>query len=483
MGKVTFHCDLAGKTTPFPHFWEHTVGSGHATLALRADWQKQLQKCHLDLGFRHVRFHGLLCDDMSTFIEHEGERVYSFVNTDRIFDFLVSSGMRPFVELSFMPTALASGDTTVLHYRANITPPKHYKQWAKLISKLISHWIQRYGVKEVRQWFFEVWNEPNLPNDFWKGTQEDYFKLYHDTAKAIINVDDSLQVGGPATAKNEWIDEFRDFCDQNNVPVRFISTHHYPTDAFGSASDDTVQQLARSRRSILREEAQETFHRAHGLPVYYTEWNTSSNPRDSMHDEPYAAAFIIKTVMEASGLMEGYSFWTFSDIFEEEYFHSEPFYGGFGLLNIYGIAKPSYRAYQLMHALGTERLLVDGLHNTVGAWVIKNERSITILLTNYALPLHPIDTEQISIVLENAQAPSAAFIERIDSTHANAKAIWLEMGSPEYLMESDVAHLEGASSLRKESHPLRYENGAIFLELTLPAQAVSAISLEFGTAQ
>ncbi|MEO7143479.1 MAG: beta-xylosidase, partial [Bryobacteraceae bacterium] len=233
MGAVTFHCDLSGKANPLPHYWEHTVGSGHATLALRSDWQRQLQKCHNELGFLHVRFHGLLCDDMSTLYEDQGELVYSFINTDLIFDFLISTGMKPFIELSFMPTAIASGSTTVLHYKANITQPKNYKQWATLISKLTSHWVQRYGVQEVRQWFFEVWNEPNLPKDFWEGTQKDYFKLYRDAAKAIVSVDDALQVGGPATAKNEWIDEFRDFCENNNVPVRFISTHHYPTDDFG----------------------------------------------------------------------------------------------------------------------------------------------------------------------------------------------------------------------------------------------------------
>ena len=206
--------------------------------------------------------------------------------------------MKPFVELSFMPKALASGSTTVFNYRANVTQPRDYNQWAALIDKLVAHWVERYGIDEVREWFFEVWNEPNL-KEFWTGTREDYFKLYRYTVEAIKGVDASLRVGGPATAKNEWIEEFLDFCERHSLPADFITTHHYPTDAFGSEGDDTETELAKSRRSVLREQAQDTCRRARGKPVYYTEWNSSSNPRDPLHDEPYAAAFVIKTVMEA----------------------------------------------------------------------------------------------------------------------------------------------------------------------------------------
>jgi len=193
---------LAKAPKTFEHYWEHTVGSGHATLALRSDWQKQLSRCHKELGFRHVRFHALLCDDVGTLVREEDKLIYSFFNTDQIFDFLLGAGIRPFVELSFMPEALASGSATVFHYRGNITPPRDYNEWTALISKLAAHWVDRYGAPEVRQWFFEIWNEPNL-KAFWTGSREDYFKFYKVTARAIKRVDDGLQVGGPATADNQ----------------------------------------------------------------------------------------------------------------------------------------------------------------------------------------------------------------------------------------------------------------------------------------
>jgi len=195
MKQVKFSSSLKAKSVALPHFWEHTVGSGHAPLALRADWQRQLRQCHEQLGFRHVRFHDLLSDDMGTLMDERHQLLYSFFNADQICDFLVSIGMKPFVELSFMPSTLASGSQTVFHYAANVTPPKDYGRWAEFIGRLATHWIERYGIDEVSTWFFEVWNEPNL-KVFWTGTQADYFKLYRLTAQAIKKVDKRLQVGG-----------------------------------------------------------------------------------------------------------------------------------------------------------------------------------------------------------------------------------------------------------------------------------------------
>ncbi|HKO43769.1 MAG TPA: cellulase family glycosylhydrolase [Pyrinomonadaceae bacterium] len=479
MSSINFFCDLAEATTPLPHFWEHTVGSDHAPIGLRADWQQQLTRCHQELGFRYVRFHGLLSDDMGTVVRSKNSLLYSFFNIDQVFDFLLSIGMKPFVELSFMPSALASGNRTVFDYQANVTPPRDYKQWSALINRLVVHWLDRYGQENVRNWFFEVWNEPNL-KAFWTGTQRDYFKLYKYTAEAIKKVDASLQVGGPSTAKSEWIEEFVDFCERNKVPADFISTHQYPTDAFGSDEQDTEFQLYESQRGIMRQQAQDTRRRAAGRPVYYTEWNSSSNSRDPLHDEPYAAAFAVSTIMEARTLVEGYSFWTFSDIFEENYFPSTPFHGGFGLLNLHGIPKPTYRAFELLHQLGNKQWLVDGLHETVDCFVVANGAELTILLTNHTTPGHSIETEDIEVRLENAPQPFSASIQRIDAEHANPKAIWEEMGQPEYLTRKEIDRLEEASELVTERQSFKYRDNAILLKTKLPAHAVAAITISFG---
>jgi xylan 1,4-beta-xylosidase len=478
MPTVEFLCDLSQRGTPLPHCWEHTVGSGHALLALRADWQAQLRQCHEDLGFRYVRFHGLLSDDVGTLIRNQAGLLDSFFNADRIIDFLLSVGMKPFVELSFMPEALASGRTTVFKYRGNVTPPSRYPRWAAFIKRLVAHWVDRYGSSEVGQWFFEVWNEPNL-RAFWTGSRKDYFKLYQTTAGAIKAVDRSFRVGGPATARDGWIGEFIDFCESAHVAVDFVSTHHYPTDADMSAAD-TETRLARSRRSILREWAQDSRRRARGRPLYYTEWNTSADDRDPLHDEPYAAAFVVKTLMEVSGLVDGYSFWTFSDIFEESYFPSVPFHGGFGLMTLDGIPKPAYRAVELLHRLGRERLLVDGLHHTVDGWVVRDRevRRLTVLMTNHALPRHAIDTERVRVTLTGAPEPRQAFVERIDRDHANPKREWRAGGCPVYLHPELLEQLQAASCLLREPVRCDCEGGTVRFEMILPPHAVAAVTLE-----
>jgi xylan 1,4-beta-xylosidase len=475
-----FRCDLGGSgTEAFAHSWEHTVGSGHATLALRADWQRQLSRCHEELGFRHVRFHGILSDDVGTLMREDDTLIYSFFNADQICDFLLSIGMRPFVELSFMPTALSSGGDTVFHYRGNITPPKDYDAWETLVRKLVAHWVARYGLSEVSQWFFEVWNEPNQAA-FWTGSQADYFHLYACAVRAIKEVHPSLRVGGPASADNQWIPEFVDFCGARAVPLDFVSTHHYPTDAFGKPGDDTVMQLAASKRSVLRDEAAKAREQARGKPLYYTEWATSSNPFDDLHDQPYAAAFIVKTVMEVRGLVEGYSYWTFSDIFEENYFASKPFHGGFGLMTIHGVPKPAYRAFELLHRLGDDILPVEGRHTTVDVWVTRDAARACVLLSNGALPRHPIRTEIVRLELAGLTGIRSAYVERIDDEHANARRAWLAMGRPESLLPRQVDALEAASSLRKEPVAFDFGAGLASFDVALPPQGTALLTLEMS---
>jgi xylan 1,4-beta-xylosidase len=458
-----------------PHGWEFAVGGGHAPLALRADWQSHARRAHADLGFRHVRFHGILSDDMGTLISHEGKALTSFFNADQVVDALLDMGVRPLVELSFMPSTIASDDTTVFAYRGNVTPPRDYGEWGMLIEKLIGHWVERYGAAEVRSWPFEVWNEPNL-REFWTGTQADYFELYRHSVEAIRRVDPQLAVGGPASARNEWIPEFLEFCAGEGLPVDFVSTHHYPTDACGSQGD-TESRLAASERGALRLQAARAREQAGSKPLHYTEWNSSSDSRDPLHDEAYAAAFVVKTALEAVEHVDGYAFWGVSDIFAEDYFPSVPFHGGFGLMNLHGIPKPTYRAFELLHGLGSERLEVEGAHDTVDVWVVRGEGEITVLVSNHAPPRHSIGAEEVRVELWGIGAPLRGWIRRVDADHANPKRAWQDMGSPEYLSPSEVAAIEAASRLTVEPIAWREEEG-ISVACTIPAHAVAAIRLE-----
>ncbi|MGA9342414.1 MAG: hypothetical protein WBV61_08790 [Rhodanobacteraceae bacterium] len=472
-----FRCNTKLAGARLEHVWSHTIGSGHAELALRADWQSQMRRARTELGVRHVRFHAILDDDMATLLDERGTFLYGFHNADLIVDFLLDVGVRPFVELSFMPSTLSSGGQTVFNYRGNVTPPRDMAQWDDLIGSLVRHWVDRYGIDEVRQWYFEVWNEPNL-SMFWTGTQADYFELYRHTATTLKTIDAKLRVGGPATANDEWISDFTGFCTREHVPFDFISTHHYPTDAFGKPGDDTEQQLALGTRGILRQRTEHVRAEAGDAPLCYTEWSSSSNPFFHRHDEPYAAAFVAKNFLDVADLVTCYSYWTFSDIFAENFFSSVPFHGGFGLLTIHGIAKPTYRAFQLLNALGHERLTVDGTHETVDATVTRVEKGIVILLTNHAFPQHPIANEKVSITLAGLAAPKEAWLERIDEGHCNPRKCWESMGSPQYPNADQLQQLNKASELQREMLTWTTTTDDVLIEIDLPPHAVAAITLE-----
>ncbi|MDZ4857977.1 MAG: beta-xylosidase [Candidatus Hydrogenedentes bacterium] len=474
----TFQCNLAAESIPLTHAWEHTVGSGRALLGLRADWREHLRRAHFDLGFRHVRFHGMLDDDMGTLIRHREELLYSFFNIDSIFDFLLNIGMQPFAELSFMPPALASGHTTVFQFQGNVTPPKDYSEWGTLIGRLVQHWVDRYGLDEVRQWNLEVWNEPNL-KAFWTGSMDDYFELYRHAARAIKGIDAELRVGGPSSAQNAWIPEFLAFCDKEQLPADFLTTHYYPTDAFGKIGADTITQLEHAPRDVMRQRAEVVHSQSRGLPLYYTEWNISSNPRDPLHDESFAAAFAANIALSVDSFVTGYSFWTFTDIFEENYFPSMPFHGGFGLLTIHGIPKPVYRAFELLHGLGDRLFNVAESHDTLDVRVSGSEDCAVIFITNYAMPRHRIVSEPVRIQLRGARPPVSALLSRIDDDHANPKRAWQEMGEPEYPKPREVEALYAASALRPEPHPFRVGQDRIEVDLVMPPQSVAALRISF----
>lgn len=471
-----FVVDLASKPTPLHHTWEHTVGSCHAPLGLRADWQEQLRMAHEELGFRHVRFHGILSDDVGTLIRQEEALLHSFHNIDVIYDALIDMGVRPFVELSFMPSAIASGERTVFRYGANVTPPGRLPYWQALIRRLAEHWVERYGRAEVRRWYFEVWNEPNL-KDFWDGTRRDYFDLYSATARVLEEADPDLRVGGPATAQNAWIPEFLEFCRAEKVPVNFVTTHHYPTDVVGGPGEDTEASLSKVPRGTLRTQAVKARREAGDGELYYTEWNTSADQRDPLHDQPWAAAFVAKTVLDVCDHVDGYAFWTFSDIFEEKYFPSLPFHGGFGLLTIHGIPKPTYRAFELLHDLGDERYTVDGDHETVDAWAVGRRRSLTILLTNHAMPRQPISHESVRIEIRGGRKPRRAVMRRIDEDNSNPVAAWHAMGAPEYPSRRQVEELVEASEMRTEGVAIEREQGRVGMTIELPPHAVAAVTI------
>jgi xylan 1,4-beta-xylosidase len=513
-----FTLDLNGQGKRLDHYWELCVGSCHAATALRADWQEQMTRCRRELGFQYVRFHGLFNDDMNVVqqpVPVPGVPLrLCFTYIDVIFDFLLSINMKPFVELGFMPEALASGKNTLFHYKANTTPPKDYDQWAWFIGEFAGHLIERYGRDEARSWFFEVWNEPNLggkdsPAAFWSADKEEYFKLYEVTARALKARDSGLKVGGPATSNNAWISDMIGFCKKSGAPLDFITTHQYPADVtvgYGVEDSGTFanplekmndpeqrahimsspekmmaffqeMSLFNSQvwkyieRGRLTEFTRQACAEAGELPLYYTEWGSLAGIES---DGPFGASVVAKTVLDGAGLVQGYSFWTFSDIVEEQGQQPAAFHGGFDLMTQHGIPKAPYRAFQLLRQLGNTLFppMSDG---TVDIYPVFKEQTnvLHLLAVNHNSLLHDIEDETVRIKLPESVTVRHADIQRIDDNHANALNAWREMSSPEYLTPAQKAALTAASELNREMLDV---NGRI-VELAVPAQGIALASL------
>ncbi len=350
------------------------VGAGRANEGLRADWQQQLAYVKKECGFRYIRMHGLLTDDMGVYKEDKnGNPEYNFMYIDVLFDYLLSIGIKPFVELGFMPSALASGDKTIFWWRGNVTPPKNYDKWAGLIRNLVQHFTERYGANEIKTWYFEVWNEPNLTPGFWTGTQEDYFRLYTYSAKAIKSVNPSYRVGGPATAGAAWESELIEFCKQNDVPVDFISTHAYGVnqgylDEYGNMGTVLDRKPMSLSCDVLQSRKEISESSMPGLELHYTEWSASYTPSDPIHDSYHEASYVLQKIKQVGDAVNSMSYWVFTDIFEEAGPRFTPFHGGFGMLNIQGINKPVFYAYKFMNQLGD----IELVNSDTASWVCKD---------------------------------------------------------------------------------------------------------------
>ncbi len=341
--------------------FKECVGAGRAFEGLGLQWQKQLREVKKDCDFTYIRFHALLHDEMEIYKEDaQGNPIYNWNKMDQLFDFLLEIKMKPFVELSFMPAALRTNDQTVFHWKAYVSPPNSYPKYEALIEALVRHVEQRYGKEEIKTWYFEVWNEPNHKS-FFTGNREEYFKIYNSAAKAVKKVDAAYKIGGPATAGTGWINEIMDYTKSNNVPLDFISTHAYGVkgdlDETGNKvliMRDDPDYVAKAINGVRRK-IEATDYK--GLELHITEWSSSYSPRDEVHDSYQNAAYVLNTLKKTENVATSMSYWTFTDIFEELGQSDKPFHGGFGLMTIDNLKKPTYFAYKYLNQLGDTELV------------------------------------------------------------------------------------------------------------------------------
>ena len=466
--------DANAPTRPFPHFWEHMFGSGRAVLSLRESYREDLRAVRRITSIGYVRFHGIFLDDMGVYTEDKkGVPVYNFSYVDQVYDGLLANGVRPFVEISFMPRQMAKRDIRQsFWYRPVVSPPKDYARWDALIDAFARHLLERYGVEELSQWYFEVWNEPNL--DFWGGQprQSTYWELYDHTVRALKAVSPRLRVGGPATAQAEWVPAFIRHCKENSIPVDFVSTHVYGDD---TAKDvfGTKEHISRKDmvcRSVRKVHAEIQASSAPELPLIWSEFNASWGNWPAVTDAAYMGPWLAETVSQCDGLTQDMSYWTLSDVFEEQGVVRTPFYGGFGLLAAGGIPKPAFNAFALLHQLGDQRI-VSGAD---GALLTRRpDGALVIAVWNYADPGAAPSVRQVTLTLRNRSASTAA-VQSIDAEHGNFRSSYGRMGSPRNPTPGQLAELRAAAALPE---PVVEPLVADRLALTIPADGVVLVTV------
>jgi xylan 1,4-beta-xylosidase len=430
LAQETIQIDAGAQTTPFPHFWEQMFGSGRAILTLRESYRDDLRAVKQITDFEYVRFHAILHDEVGVYNEDEhGNPIYNFSYVDQIYDGLLKLGVRPVVEISFMPKKLAF-NPDALHpfwYKQNVSPPKSLEAWDALMTHFAQHLVDRYGIDEVSQWYFEVWNEPNI--DFWNGIprKQSYFELYAHTARALKAVSPRLRVGGPATAAASWVDDFLKFAAANQVPVDFVSSHGY--------ADDTVQNLfhteedipmdGRVCRAIEKVQGQIKVSSTPGLPLFWTEWNVQG--MDESRDTTFVGPAVANTVRQCDGHVNMMSFWTFSDVFEEGGPIPKPFEGHFGLRGKGGINKPSYYGFALLHQLG-DRRLANASKNVI---VTSNAAGgLAIAAWNLVDPGQRGSIRTMELTFRGVPAAPNVTMQRVDSQHGNVLPRYDAIGKP-----------------------------------------------------
>jgi xylan 1,4-beta-xylosidase len=486
--------DVSRADKPVDRFFDLSVGADYPGTLIRPDSLAHLKIAADELGFRYIRFHDIFHDVLGTVRVVDDRIIYDWTKIDQLYDELLSRGVRPFVELGFTPQAMATSSQTIFYWKGNTSHPRP-SRWRDLVDAFIRHLQSRYGAEEIRRWYFEVWNEPNLDGFWERADREAYFGLYALTARTIKAIDPALRVGGPATAGAAWVPEFLAYAAKHEAAVDFVTTHAYGVDhGFLDENGQSDTKLSTSPDAIVgdvrRVREQIAASQFPNLPLYFTEWSTSYTPRDPVHDSYVSAPYILTKLKGSQGLVQGMSYWTHSDLFEEPGPPPTPFHGGFGLLNREGIRKPAFFAYKYLNALrgsavpcGDDEVLaaIDGSAISVLIWDWQQPEQNVSNRPFYTRILPATLSPPVNLRLSH-MAPGAyrLRVRRTGYRANDAYSAYLEMGAPKSLSEAQLQELHALTRDAAETdRVVRIDSeGTLKFELTMRSNDIVLVTLE-----
>jgi xylan 1,4-beta-xylosidase len=476
---VEIHVD-ASQTTGLVHRpWRPIIGSEHLALLLRGEGpggrnvgdelQEAFRIVRRELGAQSVRAHAIFHDSLGVYREVEGRPVYDFDRVDAAYERLLETGLRPVVELSYMPRDLAAApDRTVFDYRGIISPPRDMDRWSDLVTAFVEHLEERFGRDEVRGWPFEVWNEPNL-KVFWAADQAAYFDLYDATARAVKAADPGIQVGGPSTAAVGWVDDLLEHAASARVPLEFVTTHTY-----GLPPLDLRPILERAGRP--------------DLPVYWTEWGISPKHGSPINDSVWGAPIVCDGMRSAAGRLDALAYWVASDHFVELGEPERLFHGGFGLLTVGNLRKPRFWAIRVLELLGERELRAelagDGGGGLVDAWATRDDDGrVAIAAWNGTIDQSKSGGDEllgrrIRLTVDGLESGSVTVRHRrIDADHSNIARHWDGGDWPEDEGWERLRGLDRLEELEPERSLGVGADGRLSLDFDLPMPGVSLVEL------
>jgi xylan 1,4-beta-xylosidase len=472
---ATITIDANAATQAFPHFWEQMFGSGRAILTLRESWRRDAREVKQITGLQYVRFHAILHDEVGVYDEDkDGKPIYNFSYVDQIYDGLLALGLKPFVEVSFMPKKLASNQAPfAFWYQPIVAPPKDYAKWDNLITAFAQHLVERYGIEEVATWYFEVWNEPNI--DFWAGTpkQQTYFELYDHTARAIKGVNQRLRVGGPSTAQAAWVDAMIDHAVKNSVPLDFVSTHAYGNDTSKDVfqTDERIPRDQMVCRAVKKVHDQIKASARPNMPLIWSEFNAAYDNAVEVTDSIYMGPFMANTINQCDGMTDMMSYWSVSDVFEEQGVVKQPFYGGFGLIAAGGIPKPAFYAFEVLHYLGDQRIA----NSNPNVLVTKaKDGALVVAIWNLVNPGDTGSPKALELEFKGLNPAAEASVARVDDQHGDTFALYEKMGKPRYPTQAQIRQLQQEPRLPSPEQ-MHLTNGKLTIELPVNGLAVIRI--------
>ena len=466
-------------------YWKNLICFGRASEGLRLSVQRHIREVQREISFNYIRFHGIFSDEMMIYnINEEGKVSYNWTYVDELFDFFMEINIKPFIGLGFMPSELKRSDETVYWWKGNISPPKNINLWTDLVKEFVKHCINRYGIEEVKTWYFEVWNEPELEYVFWAGTKEEYFQFFKDTVLAVKSIAKELKISGPAVSpgiimNSTWLVDFLKYTKKNNITLDFISAHIYPEYIPTEETHEVEELLKQERQNQISIEESTIYHdKDHtqttiryindksqeilGLipEIHITEWNTSSQFGNLIHDTVYVSSYITKNILDSIGKVESLGYWALTDIFEENKLGVSHFHGGFGLINKDGLKKPSYYAYYLLNKLGNTII-----EQRDGYIVTRNNEDIQILVYNFAYfdklflsgdtsaldhkerynIFEKVPSREINLDILGLNGNYKIRKYKLNQDNGSVYDEWVGLGAPENMTGEEIRYLEGIS--------------------------------------